>query len=479
MKTAVLIVSLLLFTTIAKAQIDWQHCYGGTGYEECNAIRATFDSGYILAGYTSSNDGDIIGNHGGGDFWVVKISANGAIEWQKCYGGSNDELAYDIRQTVDSGYVVAGRTNSNDGDVTGNHGGGDVWVVKISSTGVLQWEKCIGGSGGDLGFSVGQTNDGGYIIAGETNSNDGDVSGNHGESDVWVVKLSDTGSIEWAKCYGESNEDAATSIQQTMDGGYIVGGNSYSNDGDVSGHHGDTSTADFWMVKLAATGSIEWQKSLGSTTQDWEGTTIQTKDSGYISVGNTSLENGDVSNLVGGPDVTDGWIIKLSGTGVKQWDKCIYINGFGKLFETGNIDWVGNYGGSFWDEFYSVAPVNEGTGIAAGYAISNNGDVSGNHGNKDYWVVKFGWHTNVPIIGGYGLTLVPNPADHYLSITAKNEITSITIPNIMGQLVYTYVTSGQNATPNSGKLKVDVHDWPAGLYFAKINGIVATKFVKD
>ena len=131
------------------------------------------------------------GNHGDGDadFWVVKLSSTGSLQWQKCLGGSRDDSAHSIQQTSDGGYIVAGFTDSNDGDVSGNHGGWDVWVVKLNSTGSLQWQKCLGGSDFDYAYSIQQTSDGGYIVAGGTYSNDGDVSGNHGDMDFWVVKL--------------------------------------------------------------------------------------------------------------------------------------------------------------------------------------------------------------------------------------------------------------------------------------------------
>jgi len=120
---------------------------------------------------------------------MAQEAAAPSIEWQKCLGGSGGEVAFDIRQTSDGGYVVAGYTNSNDGDVSGNHGGNDAWVVKLNALGATQWKKCLGGSGGDCAYDIQQTIDRGYIVAGYTESNDGDVSGNHGNDDVWVVKL--------------------------------------------------------------------------------------------------------------------------------------------------------------------------------------------------------------------------------------------------------------------------------------------------
>jgi hypothetical protein len=150
------------------------------------------DGGYIFAGGSFSNDGDVIGNHGSYDVWVVKSDSVGNLQWQKCLGGTSDEEAFSIQQITDGGYALTGYTESNDGDVSGIHGFRDFWVVKLDSMGNLQWQKCLGGADLENGFFVQQTIDGGYILTGITVSNDGDINGNHGGGDVWVVKLSST-----------------------------------------------------------------------------------------------------------------------------------------------------------------------------------------------------------------------------------------------------------------------------------------------
>jgi len=174
--------------------------------------------------------------------------AQPTIEWQKSLGGLGSDNSYSIQQTNDGGYIVSGVSDSNDGDVSGNHGNTDFWVVKLTSIGTIEWQKSLGGSNSDQARSIQQTNDGGYIVTGESDSNDGDVSGNHGSQDIWVVKLNFTGTIEWQKSIGGTESESTSSIQKTNDGGYIVAGGSSSNDGDVSGNHGDV---DCWLVKLA------------------------------------------------------------------------------------------------------------------------------------------------------------------------------------------------------------------------------------
>jgi hypothetical protein len=185
--------------------------FGGSGFEYASSIKQTPDGGYIVAGSTQSYDGDVSGNHGGYDCWVLKLSSEGDVEWTKTLGGSKSDNANSVDVTSDGSYVVAGSTESNDGDVSGNHGSTDFWVVKLSSKGIIQWQKCFGGSGSENANSIQQTSDNGYIVSGYSSSDDGDVTGNHGEGDYWVVKLSSEGIIQWEKCLGGSAEDGSLS----------------------------------------------------------------------------------------------------------------------------------------------------------------------------------------------------------------------------------------------------------------------------
>lgn len=145
------------------------------------------------------------------------------IQWQKSLGGIDNDQAYSIQQTADGGYIISGGSQSNDGDVTGNHGSVDCWITKMNNSGAIQWQKSLGGSIQEDAFSIKQTTEGGYIVTGYTNSNDGDVSGLHGQvatfKDGWVIKLDAIGNIQWQKCLGGSDNDGLGSIQQTKDGG--------------------------------------------------------------------------------------------------------------------------------------------------------------------------------------------------------------------------------------------------------------------
>jgi hypothetical protein len=167
--------------------------------------------------------------------------------------------SFSSQQTSDGGYIIAGSSSSNDGDVTGNHGREDSWIGKLDSLGTLQWQKSLGGSGWDRALSFQQTSDGGYIIAGFSDSNDGDVTGNHGNRDYWIVKLDSLGTLQGQKSFGGSGLDSAHSIQQTSDGGYIIAGHSFSNNGDVTENHG---VADYWIVKLQVEENVQNRESI-------------------------------------------------------------------------------------------------------------------------------------------------------------------------------------------------------------------------
>jgi len=322
MKKLLILSATLLYSIITFSQaptIQWQKPLGGTSSDDAQCIEQTADGGYIVAGYSESNDGDVSGNHGGYDCWIVKLDTAGTIQWKKSLGGSKEDAALSIKQTLDGGYIMAGGSYSNDGDVTANHGFADYWIVKLDSLGIIQWQKSLGGTDQDYAYSIQQTNDGGYIVAGFTESNNGDVTVNHGLSDYWIVKLDAFGTLQWEKTLGGTDFDYAYFIQQTLDGGYIIAGRSNSNDGDVAGNHGTTCIqADYWIVKLSALGTIQWQKCLGGTGDDKATSIRQTLDGGYIIGGDSWSNDGDVTWNYG---YSDCWIVKLDAVGTIQWQK--------------------------------------------------------------------------------------------------------------------------------------------------------------
>ncbi len=179
--------------------IQWEKCLGGSGFDAGLSVQQTNDGGYIVGGNSTSNNGNVTGNHGGYDCWVVKLDVNSSIQWQKSFGGSGTDYLRHIVQTKDGGYIWAGMSLSNDGDVTGNHGGivaGDFWVMKLDSLGNKLWQKTYGGSSDEDAMCVQQTTDGGFIIAGlSLTNNNGDVTGNHGGDDAWIIKIDSLGNL--------------------------------------------------------------------------------------------------------------------------------------------------------------------------------------------------------------------------------------------------------------------------------------------
>lgn len=264
-------------------------------------IQQTLDGGYILAGNKSFTAR-------GSDFYIVKLNNVGSVIWTKNYGGAAEDYANDIKQTSDGGYIVAGQVYSSDGDVTGNHGNTDVWILKLDAQGLIEWKKTYGGTGVESANSIALTNDGGYVFAGFSNRNSGDVSGVYGNPDFWIVKINSTGTLLWQKAFGGDNFDEAYSIKPTIDGGYIVAGDTNSNNsGYIAGHHGIG--LDFWIVKINATGVFQWQKALGGTSDDSANNVIQNNDGSYLITGVTYSNNGDVQT---NPGVSLNWLVKLN-----------------------------------------------------------------------------------------------------------------------------------------------------------------------
>ncbi len=258
----------------SKGEAEWQKAFGGWNDDEAYSIQQTKDGGYIVTGST--------GDFGSGkrDVYILKLNSKGEIEWQKTFGGKYDDVANSIQQTTDGGYIVAGWTSSPD------FGGDDVYILKLDSKGDLEWQKTFGGEGIAGADSIQQTKDGGYIVAGDKGG------------DVYILKLNSKGEIQWQKTFGGEHNDAANSIQQTTDGGYIVAGLTYSFG---SGYYNDA-----YILKLNSKGQLEWQKTFGGEDYDGANSIQQTKDGGYIVAGWTSSPD------FGGDDV---YILKLDSKG--------------------------------------------------------------------------------------------------------------------------------------------------------------------
>jgi len=195
---------------------------------------------------------------------ITPTTFTGEIEWQKTFGGSNDDIAQGIIETTDGGYAVIGLTKSIDGDITDKSvEENDFWVLKLTSEGSIEWQRTYGGSGDDRGRAIIQTNDGGYAITGPSKSADGDGSNNQGQHDHWILKLDNQGNIQWERSFGFSGHDHSRSLFQTNDGGFFIGGyldvdasNGAGNE-TISTKHG---VGEFWAQKLDASGNLEWRR---------------------------------------------------------------------------------------------------------------------------------------------------------------------------------------------------------------------------
>ncbi len=416
----------------SSGSLEWQKSIGGSLTDQANAIVQTADSGYIIAGSTISNDGAVTGNHGQTDYWVVKLSSAGTVQWQKCYGGASYEIAYSIQQTTDGGYVVGGESWSNDGDVTGNHGGRDCWIVKIDTSGALQWQKSLGGSANDFGKKIRQTADGGYIATVTSSSSDGDVTNNYGSSDFWVVKLSNLGIIQWEKSFGGTLVDNGQDIIQTSDEGYVVIGLTTSNDGDVTDSKGK---GDYWVVRISSLGAVVWQKTLGGSELDYATSVVQSTDGGFVVAGYSVSNNGDLTENKGSSDY---WLVKLNASGYIVWQKSL--------------------GGSEYDVANYFTTTSDGGYIIAGYTRSLNGDVTLNHGSDDFWIVKLKSTVAVPQLSHSGeINVSPNPTTGMINVPGAENAT-IRVYNTFGQLV-------KEAQNNN---EISLADLPVAMYFIKV-----------
>ena len=386
---------LLLSTLNINAQapsVQWQNTLGSTSYEFLNTIDQTSDGGYIMGGYTDSNiGGDKSENSwGADDYWIVKMDNAGNIVWENTVGGGNYDKLYAVEETPDGGYIVGGQSLSGGGwgdKSESNKGGYDYWIVKLDEDGVVEWDRSYGGLGKDQLYNVQPTSDGGYIIAGTSDSGiSGDKTENRvGNSDYWVIKTDASGNIIWQNDIGGLMFDNVYSAYETADGGYILGGTSTSG---ISGDKtaGNYGVVDYWIVKLNSAGTVVWDKTIGGTLNDYLYAVIPTADGGSIACGmsESGLTGNKTDNTNG---LYDYWVVKLDNSG--------------------NITWQNSIGGTGNDYAFvnAIDQTSDGGYAIAGYSQSLiSGDkTEANTGSWDYWILKINstgsilWQT---VLGG-------------------------------------------------------------------------------
>jgi len=310
-----------LVKTDSAGNMQWNQTYGGAGIVQARSVVQASGGGYALAGYTNSTGA------GGVDFWLVDTNATGDKQWSQTYGGLGDDYAYSVVRTSDGGYAMAGYTNS--------YGAGsyDAWLVKTDSAGNMQWNQYYGGANDDRAYSVIQTSDGGYALAGFTYDSSNTW-------DFWLVKTNSTGGMQWDQPYGGADDDEACSVVQTSDGGYALAGFTYNFGGNL----------DAWLVRTNTTGGMLWNQMYegsnagGSFSVNFANSLIKTSDGGYAMAGTTS------SFGAGGWDF---WLVKTDSFG--------------------NVQWNQTYGGAYDDEAYSVVRTSDGGYAMAGYTTSSYG----------------------------------------------------------------------------------------------------------
>ncbi len=385
---------------------EWNMTFGGTDYDDGYSVQQTNDGGYIITGFTLS--------FGAGDWdvWLIKTDSVGIEEWNYTFGGTEYDRGYSVQQTNDGGYIITGCTCSF------SAGYSDVWLIKTDTDGIEEWNYTFGGISEDWGYSVQQTNDSGYIIAGYTDSF------GVGYSDVWLIKTDSDGIEEWNYTFGGTDYDRGFSVQQTNDSGYIIAGYTVSYDEDDTG-------CDVWLIKTDSVGIEEWNNTFGGTgisnKVDMGYSVQQTNDGGYIITGDTEI-----------------WFVSMSDVLLIKTD---YY---------GNEEWYHTFGGSYSDRGRSVQQTNDNGYIIAGWAFSfsvTDPDIwlikTDSNGNAD-WNYIFGFGENS---GDWGYSIQQTNDGGYIIAGATMpegwmSLGSSTLYTVEGTNVLLIKIAGENQPPN-------------------------------
>ena len=311
---------------------EWNKTFGTNESDYGISVQQTLDNGFIIVGSTSSYGvGDV-------DVWLIRTDNLGNEQWNRTFGGSEGDYGMSVQQTLDSGYIVVGITNSSG---TGNP---DLWLIKTDSSGNEEWNKTFGGSQWDVGLTVQQTSNGGYIIAGDTKSYGA------GDSDVWLIKTDSSGNEQWNRTFGTNESDYGMSVQQTLDSGYIVAGSTNSS---------GTGNPDLWLIKTDSSGNEEWNKTFGGYNRDEGQTVQQTSDNGFIIAGATSSY---------GAGEMDVWLIKTDSSGNEEWNKTFG----GNRWDVSSFHYFGHAVHQISDDEYTIIGSTESYGA----------------GDWDIWLIK-------------------------------------------------------------------------------------------
>jgi hypothetical protein len=278
----------------AQGNLEWESSYGFSGHDHSYDILEASQGGYFFTGFLditsaradgNTEKGNSLTSHGVGEFWGTKIDEEGSVQWRGYFGGTNNDRAHGVVQTNDGGFVMAGFTESDDFDISNTNGSYDFWVVKVDAFGNLIWEQSFGGEGIEVSYDIAKTADNGFVVVGNTFSTNGDILLNHGESDMWMIKLDEEGNLIWEQTYGGSQFDLAQAVVQSKDGGFLITGNTKSDDKDSSLNNGEN---DIWVVKTNAFGDLVWEKSFGGSGLDFGLDLLENIDGSILIVGESS-----------------------------------------------------------------------------------------------------------------------------------------------------------------------------------------------
>ncbi|QRR01164.1 T9SS type A sorting domain-containing protein [Dyadobacter sandarakinus] len=322
------------------------------GYPYAGNIIPTSDGGYLFCtkGRTSMAGDQVQPGKGQDDFWIVKLSADGSVLWDKLVGGPGNDFPYALLQTADGGFLVGGDSDSDaGGDKTAvSIGGLDYWIVRLSPMGEVLWDASFGSSGTDNLKGLQQMQDGGYLLAGSSDgSGGGDKSGTKGQSDFWLLKITPEGALQWEKTIGGPQSDVLMHVTTAGDGNFLLVGASDSNAGfDKTEDVRTAGASDGWVVKMDALGNVLWDKTLGGTDTDMIAYAEQTLDGGYLLSAGSRSDSGfdkteNQKDFIDSDYRNDYWLIKLNPEGSKVWDKTIGGSGpdfpyFGTEITAGN-----------------------------------------------------------------------------------------------------------------------------------------------
>lgn len=446
--------------------MEWERSFGGKGMDVLISIGYTLDGGFILAGNsTSIKSGYKRDNRRGQeDVWIIKLDPNGEEQWQKTIGGSGKDMVSQILQTSDGGYILGGSSSSpgierEKDRVEKNaphYGNLDYWVVKLDSNGIIEWERTYGGQYKDQLESLALTKDNGYILGGYSNS---PISAIKSEStkgvggDYWVLKLDETGEIEWQRTLGGDGDDHLYQILATQDNGYVLGGSSSSSySGSKTQSNGNG--LDFWVLKLDAYGDIIWQ---------------QTYDFGEVDILTSLLEGKDGSLYIGGSIQNKNYFQKISSQN-KGINDFVFI----KTDEKGEKLWKTFVGSSGEEVLRKVILTRDGDYVLAGTSRGEKSrDKNSQKGRSDFWLVKLGDKDKEKEPALPGLEAYPNPTKGFSNIIvnhAFNEGTA-TLYDIRGRRL-------QHFEINSRTIPINLAPYMEGIYILNIDTDVKTESIK-